>query len=367
MSASAPVEELVVAGFIGKDIDDPGPRALLDLGLSRFVLFGRNVVDPKQVAALLFGLASRAPCPALLCVDQEGGRVARLRAPLTVWPPMATVGGADDPALTEAVGAALGEEIGALGFNVDFAPVADVNSHALNPVIGDRAFGTELGTVERAVPAFLRGLQRAGVAGCAKHFPGHGHVDKDSHLELPTCSLSAEDLRSAHLPAFAAAIAAEAASVMTAHVLYPAVDPQHPATLSATWIEDMLRSQMGWRGVVFTDDLEMGALSGGEGIGAAAIAAVRAGCDGLLVCKDLDKVRTVLDALRREASADPRFAERCRVSAARLRRLAERFPARTVPVLPDGWARARPESERLADRLRDAAAVGVDPTEGGVG
>lgn len=355
--------QLVVAGFTGKSLDDEGVRALIGRGLSRFVIFGRNVASPTQVAALLHGLASESPHPPLLCVDQEGGRVARLRAPLTVWPPMRMVGRTLDGALVEACGEALGTEIAALGFNVDFAPVADVNSHAANPVIGDRAFGDTPEQVCLSVGPFVRGLQRAGVGGCAKHFPGHGHVDADSHLVLPRCDLDADRLWTDHAGSFAPAIEAGVAGVMTAHVHYPAVDRSDPGTLSETLLQGWLRGRLGFKGCVFTDDLEMGALQAAGGIGEVAVRAVRAGCDAVLVCKDMERIDEVLKALDEAIQKDPAFAERCGEAAARIAALAARFPARTVSILAERAAVGRPEAQTLLARIESFVDGGHDPTE----
>ncbi|MCO4770379.1 MAG: beta-N-acetylhexosaminidase [Deltaproteobacteria bacterium] len=326
-----PLAGLILCGFPGLDADSDDVRARADLGVGGWIVFGRNVESPAQVGQLLRDLGALSPTPPLLALDQEGGRVARLRAPLTVWPPMGVVGATDDPGLAESVGRALASEIRAVGFNLDFAPCVDVNSHAENPVIGDRAFGSDSGTVRRLAIPFLRGLHSTGMAGSAKHFPGHGHVDVDSHYGLPVCHLSREELEP-HLAPFRDAVAAGVATVMTAHVVYPAVDAENPATMSSAWIDGVLRGELGFAGVVLTDDLEMGAIVNEGGIGAACVRAVRAGVDGLLICHRLDRMEEAVTALRAEADRDPAFAARCAESLGRLRHLAITHRPDPVPL-----------------------------------
>lgn len=353
VSRQDPLAGLILAGFYGQTAYDPSPRGLLDLGVGGLIVFARNVVDPDQVATLCTGL-HRAGAR-IVAVDQEGGRVARVRAPLTVWPPMGSVGATGDAELARKVGRGIGEEIGALGMNLDFAPCLDVNSDPRNPVIGDRAFGTTGAAVLATGIPVLEGIQDAGVAACAKHFPGHGHVQVDSHYGLPVCPLSREELEQ-HLEPFRAAVAAGVAAVMTAHVVYPAVDPDHPATLSPAWIDGVLRGELGWDGAVLTDDLEMGAIVGQGGVGAAAVQAIRAGCDGLLVCHRRDRIEATVRALRSEADRDPAFLARCERSLERLDALAERFPGPPIdPSRVGAWS-------ALASTLAPAVAA-ADPTE----
>jgi beta-N-acetylhexosaminidase len=185
-----------------------------------------------------------------VAIDQEGGLVQRLRAPLTVWPDMFSVGAAGNPARTEQVGRALGQELAALGIGWDFAPVLDVHTNPDNPVIGNRSFGTTPEAVAAHALAFWRGLRSAGVLGCGKHFPGHGDTHTDSHLELPVVDHPMERLRAVELAPFAAAARAGMEAIMTAHVLFPALDPDRPATLSRRVLTDLLRGELGFAGVM---------------------------------------------------------------------------------------------------------------------
>lgn len=351
---------LILAGFTGTRADAEDAVALADLGIGGFILFGRNVESPAQVAELLAGLQAQVDRPLILALDQEGGRVARLRAPLTVWPPMGTLGDRDDPELARETGAALAAEIGAVGFNLDFAPCLDVNSNAANPVIGDRALGATVDRVRRLGPPLVQGIQSAGIAACAKHFPGHGHVDVDSHYDLPVCPLDRDTLFREHVAPFRDAIAAGVASVMTAHVVYPAVDPDNPATLSPAWIDGVLRGELGWDGPVLTDDLEMGAIVNKGGIGDAVIRAVRAGVDGLLICERRDRIEDAVAALQAECARDADFAARVTRSLERLASLAAAWPAQPRTPLADHIGVHASVAARV--RGEQQVAAGPDPT-----
>jgi len=352
---------VILAGFEGTEASEPGPAAVAALGVGGYIVFGRNVESPEQVHRLLAGLREASgDRPVLYCVDQEGGRVARLRAPLTVWPPFERLGRVDDPREAESLGRAIARELRAVGFTCDFAPCVDVNSNPDNPVIGDRALAATSGPVQRLGPAFARGVQAEGLLASAKHFPGHGDVNVDSHLDLPRCELDRETLEAVHLAPFDACIAGGVGSVMSAHVVYPAVDPDHPATLSRTWITEVLRGRMGYDGVVFTDDMEMGAIVEYHGVGAAAVQAVKAGIDGVLICRRLPRIEEAVAALAAEIEADPAFAARCREARGRLEAAARRFPPRPLPVEQLAGAFRPPEHEALAARL---AAAGTTPVQ----
>lgn len=322
--------QLVIGGFDGHSLPE---RYRVELAAGRrggAILFRRNVGDADQLAALNQAIAGAAPgdLPPFIGVDQEGGRVARLGAPFLEVPPMRALGRADDLELTRAVGEQMGKELRAVGFNLDFTPVMDVDSNPDNPVIGDRSFGRDPRTVMRHGVALLRGLQGAGVLACAKHFPGHGDTSLDSHLALPTVTHAADRLARIEIPPFRAACGAGVAAMMSAHVVYPALDPEVPATLSRAICTSLLRTEIGFEGVLFSDDLEMGAVAQHHGIGELAIDAVWAGCDALLICKDEEKQAQAHEALCRHAESDSFFAERCRQAAARVLRVRRLQPPR---------------------------------------
>lgn len=249
--------------------------------------------------------------------------MARLRAPFPALPPMRAIGARDDLTLTEGIGAALGEALAALGFTLDFAPVMDVDTNPDNPVIGDRAFGRDPALVARHGVAFLRGLERH-VHGCAKHFPGHGDTDLDSHVALPRVARPRERLAATELVPFVAAARAQVASMMSAHVVYDAFDPARPATLAPSIATDLLRGELGYDGVFFSDYLLMAAVAERNDPGGVAVEAVAAGCDMVLVCRDEDVQDVVLAALAREDEASPTFRARVAEALGRGARLTAR-------------------------------------------
>jgi len=329
--------QLLVGGFDGTTL----PREMaVELAAGRragVILFKRNLeqrdgelaVEPLvALNAAIHSATARWDEPPFVSVDQEGGKVARLRAPVLSLPPMRTVAAKGDIGLTERLGAELGRQLAALGFNLDFAPVMDVDSNPANPIIGDRAFGSDPRTVMRHGVAFVRGLQSAGVLACAKHYPGHGDTAVDSHLELPVVDASASRLAEIELPPFRAASGAGVASMMTAHVVVRGLDPDVPATFSRRICTELLRGEIGFEGVLFSDDLEMGAIAKHGTIEDAAVRSVAAGCDVLLVCSDLDAQARAFDALVREASGSPAFLERCREAAGRSARIRAMAPPR---------------------------------------
>jgi beta-N-acetylhexosaminidase len=343
----ADIGQLLWFGFEGTRVPAGLARQLAAGEVGATILFKRNLVvadelvDLDALVALTGELRGTAPdgTPALVAVDQEGGLVQRVRAPATVWPAMRAFDRLGEPAeaMAERVGYAMGIELAALGFDIDFAPVLDVHTNPANPVIGDRAFATEPELAARRALAFARGLDRAGVLACGKHFPGHGDTSTDSHLELPRIDHAWERLERVELVPFARAAAARLPMIMTAHVVFaaldPSADPACPATLSAAAITGLLRGKLGFAGVVVSDDLDMKAI---RDPAAAAVAAIRAGCDALLLCKDEAHQVAAAEALIREAERDVGFRDRVREAATRIRAMkrdhAERRRALPAPT-----------------------------------
>ncbi|QIG45394.1 glycoside hydrolase [Nocardioides anomalus] len=317
----------------------PDVRALLADGLGGVCLFGSNTADgPEAVAALTAAIRAVAP-DAVVAVDEEGGDVTRLHGQdgSPVLGALA-LGHVDDLDLTRAAGRAVGAELAALGITLDLGPVADVNSNPDNPVIGTRSFGSDPALVARHVAAWTTGLQSAGVAACAKHFPGHGDTAVDSHLALPVVEADLDTLAARELVPFEAAVAAGVAAVMTSHVVVPALDPDRPATLSPV-VLGLLRDRLGFRGVVVSDALDMAGASGGRGIPEAAVLSLAAGAD--LLClgadKDVALVREVQAAVV-TAVRDGRLPEERLVEAAQAIDGLHRAAASPVTVtgpLPD--------------------------------
>lgn len=356
---------VVIVGLEGLR-PDPRARELIAQGISGVILFKRNVDDPRDVAELCSELKREAGRPFLLCVDQEGGRVARLRGvPFTEVPAMRAVGERREEALAFDVGRLLAREVRAAGFDVDFAPVLDVDTNPANPVIGDRSLAREAHHVARLGVALAKGLESEGVASCGKHFPGHGDTAQDSHLTLPRLPHGMERLRAIELVPFMAYARAGLASIMTAHVVFEALDPDIPATFSARALTELLRGEMGFGGVLVSDDLEMSAIADRFGTAEAAVRAVGAGVDLLLVCHRPDRQQAAIDALAKEAATSPAFRQRLEQAAGRVADLRARFAAPPRPAAESLAALDTPEHRALALRVRSAGpfrVIGDDPT-----
>jgi beta-N-acetylhexosaminidase len=300
-----------------------------EFDLGGAILFSRNVEAPEQVAELSAECeALGRATPAWVSVDQEGGRVARLKEPFTKWPPMATLGraGKESEALAERFAKALAEELLAVGITLDYAPVLDIHTNPKNPVIGDRALADRAEDVAKLGRVIIRALQGAGLAACGKHFPGHGDTSTDSHFELPLVEHAPDRLRAIEFEPFRAAVAAQVAFIMTAHVLVPSIDDTRPASLSPDIVQKLLREELKFEGVILSDDLEMKAISAKHDVPEAAVDAIRAGCDAVLVCSgDIDLQGRTLEALVRAVESGRIPATRHDDAFARLRRTKQRF------------------------------------------
>ncbi|WP_219464784.1 glycoside hydrolase family 3 protein [Nonomuraea rhizosphaerae] len=328
-------DAVLLPGFVGTTPPD-WLRRRLGEGLAGVVLFSRNIAGPAQVAALSAALRAENPA-ALVATDEESGEVTRLEvATGSSRPGGYALGVVDDVELTEALAMHLGGELADVGITLDFAPSADVNSNPDNPVIGLRAFGADPDLVSRHTRAFVRGMQSAGVAACAKHFPGHGDTSTDSHHGVPVADGSLEHA----LRPFRAAIDEGVRAVMTGHVLVPSCDPELPATLSHKILTGLLREELGFQGMIVTDGIEMAAVSGEYGIGGASARAIAAGADAICVGGESSDeatavgVRdTVVRAVREGLLPEERLAD----AAGRVAALAAWTAGAHAPVPPDGY------------------------------
>lgn len=324
--------QLIVGGFDGAALPARYATALREGRRGGAILFRRNVPSVHESAALCEAIRAESPAdlPPFIGVDQEGGRVTRMPAPFLTLPPMRALGATLDLDLIQRAGRAVAVELSAVGFNLNFAPVLDVDSNPDNPIIGDRSFGRDPRTVMRCGVAFLRGLQDKSVLACGKHFPGHGDTSVDSHLDLPVIEHPRERLEKIELPPFRAASGAGIASFMTAHIDVKSLDAGVPATMSRAICASLLRAEIGFEGVLFSDDLEMAAVAARYPIEVSAIEAVWAGCDALLICKDEDTQDKAHEALIRQAEKDRRFRDRCVEAVTRGLRIRRLCPPRPI-------------------------------------
>ncbi|MFD7873071.1 glycoside hydrolase family 3 protein [Streptomyces sp. NPDC059766] len=311
-------------GFTGTTAPDWLLRRLGE-GLASVGLFGRNIASPEQLAVLTAQLRAERD-DVLVAIDEEGGDVTRLEVRTgSSFPGNHALGAVDDVELTREVAFELGRRLADCGVNLNWAPSADVNSNPANPVIGVRSFGADTALTARHTAAYVTGLQSAGVAACTKHFPGHGDTAVDSHHALPRIDVDAEVLAERELAPFRAAIAAGTRAVMSAHILVPALDPEHPATLSRRILTGLLRGELGYDGLIVTDGMEMQAIAATYGIERGSVLAVAAGADAICVgggLADDETVRRLRDALVGAVRSGELPEERLADAARRVRELA---------------------------------------------
>ncbi|NRA34318.1 MAG: beta-N-acetylhexosaminidase [Polyangiaceae bacterium] len=318
--------QLLVGGFDGTVLDPDMQKALAAKERAGIILFSRNIPDLETASSINHAVLSACP-DALTSVDQEGGRVARLKGRIIRLPTMSRLGALGDIALIRRCAQVLGAQLAALGFNLDFAPVLDTNSNPDNPVIGDRSFSEDPAVVAKCGRAFAEGLHSVGIMSCGKHFPGHGDTATDSHLDLPHVGHSVERLEQIELRPFEV-LSDVLPSLMSAHVVFQALAEELPATLSRRIIEDRLRKQYGFQGLLFSDDLEMKALADRMSVEESAIGSIEAGCDVLLICRSMEWQERAHRALCDKASSEQAFRARCAEAAERCQVARKRFPAR---------------------------------------
>ncbi|MFJ9249973.1 glycoside hydrolase family 3 protein [Streptomyces sp. NPDC101776] len=340
-------------GFPGTTAPDWLLRRLGE-GLASVGLFGRNIASPEQLASLTAQLRSERD-DVLVAIDEEGGDVTRLEARTgSSFPGNHALGAVDDVNLTREVAHELGRRLAECGVNLNWAPSADVNSNPSNPVIGVRSFGADPELVARHTAAYVTGLQSAGVAACTKHFPGHGDTAVDSHHALPRIDAERSVLEERELLPFRAAIAAGTRAVMSAHILVPTLDPDHPATLSLRVLTDLLRGRLDYDGLIVTDGMEMQAIAATYGIERGSVLAIAAGADAICVgggLADDETVRRLRDALVGAVRSGELPEERLAEAAERVRGLAR-------------WATSAPASARGSE---EAPAPAADVTRVDIG
>jgi beta-N-acetylhexosaminidase len=351
------IGQLLIGSLPGTTIPIEMRSLAREFGLGGVIWFSRNIEAAEQVAELSHDVQQLATgTPLWVSVDQEGGRVARLKAPFTIWPPMATLGRSGDSDLAARFAAALAAELKVVGITLDYAPVLDIHTNPKNPVIGDRALAEKAEDVARLGAVIVRALQENGVAACGKHFPGHGDTSVDSHLELPFVEHPPDRIRRVECVPFREAIRADVAFIMTAHVLVPSLDEEQPATLSPRIVQGMLREELGYQGVILSDDLEMKAIARTIPVPDAAVRAIAAGCDALLICSgDVDLQAAALEALVRAVEDGRLPYKRLEDAQLRLRRAKERFLAAPVsaPGRPAALRRVLgcDAHQRIADEM----------------
>lgn len=325
--------QLFMVGLAGKGVDDSTLDLITVLGINNFIIFRRNVESPEQLGQLCGELQNHCRQaglpPALISIDQEGGSVARLPPPFTQFADARCLAEGPEPekALDHYIAACV-HELPSAGINMNLAPVLDVCPTGQGFFMEKRVLGDEPKRVAELGTQVIRGLQQGGIAACGKHFPGLGAAQLDPHLHLPVVSRPLAQIRTIDLPPFEAAIEAGLAAIMTSHTIYTELDPHIPATLSEKVLSGLLRDELGFAGVIVTDDLEMGAIENKGSVADAALLAFRAGADLLLICHDHDKIRRAHARLIAAIAAGEVSLARCHQSLERITSLRRRFAGR---------------------------------------
>lgn len=311
MNTDEKIGQLVLVGMDGTATNDATRELIESYHVGGFIFYKNNIENAKQALKLFNDLKAANqsnPVPLWMSVDEEGGRVTRMPKEFAKVPTAKAIGSKNSEALSQGIGAVLGRELSGFGLNMDFAPVLDINSNPNNPVIGDRSFGNKADVVSRLGIATMEGIRKEGVVPVVKHFPGHGDTSVDSHIGLPVVNHDLSRLRKLELIPFKEAVENKADVVMIAHLLMPKLDPDHPASFSKKVITDLLRNELGFQGVVISDDMTMGAIEKNYEIGKASVEAILAGGNIVLVGHDAEKEKTAIRALKK-AVADGTIPE----------------------------------------------------------
>lgn len=298
------IGQLMLIGVSGPALTNDEKKFIVENNISGVVLFARNCVDPKQIHALcseIQSLRHKMPdkAPLIIGIDMEGGRVHRLKPPFTQWPPLRRIGDLDAPTVAFYFANRMGQELNAVGINLDFAPCIDVFTNPENKVIGDRALSSDPMVVEKMASALVRGYIKSNVINCVKHFPGHGNTIADSHEELPIEEIDLKRLNDVELVPFKKAFRSKADMVMTAHIRFPKIDPEWPVTMSDLFLKTMIRDEMKFKGLIITDDLDMKALASHYDKDFIPVRSLQAGADMLLYCNEPDSPPVAIEAVTR--------------------------------------------------------------------
>jgi beta-N-acetylhexosaminidase len=354
------VARMFCVGFEGTSVPAE-TRELIKRGVGGIIFFKQNFSNGQQFADLAAEVKSLAEWPLLTSIDQEGGRVQRLSEPFTRIPAMRAVGRRGTPKLAQDLGQMIGRELRAANIDLDFAPVLDVDTNPKNPVIADRSFGATSQVVTEMGLAFIDGLQSTGVAACGKHFPGHGDTSQDSHHDLPRLPHSMERLNEVELPPFEAANRAGVAALMTAHVIFEAIDPKFPATMSRAVLRGILRDRLGFKGVIVSDDLGMKAVAAHYSLEEALVRGANAGVDLFCIGHEPAVQRRAIDLLARAIERGEVSLDTIEAANERLEVLFEKYvrPPRRGPLNPFiGCA----EHRALVEQFGTSDTAAHDPT-----
>ena len=358
---------LFTVGFYGKTMTEDLSR-LVARGVGGVIFFSRNVGQPEEVVDATRTIKRTAGRPLFIALDQEGGQVSRLRQGFSELPPMRAVGATGNVALAREVGALIGREVRAVGFDMNYAPVLDVDTNPQNPIIAARSFGRTPELVSEMGVALAAGLESVGVAACGKHFPGHGDTSQDSHLELPRLPHSYERLEQVELKPFAAAVKAGIPSLMTAHVIFEPLDSVYPATMSRAVLHGVLREKMGYDGLIVTDDIEMRAIADHYGVEDTVVRGLNAGVDHFLCCHTAAIAHQAIEHVIHAVESGKVSRETLANANRRIEAFTQRYARAALPQNADlSVLRSDAHLATIERVLRGVdpafAEIGSDPTE----
>ncbi len=349
--------QMLISGFEGTTFDSQTEDFIATHQLGGLILFERNFRDPDQLLQLIQSLQEFAkknlPAPLFISVDQEGGRVSRLGTPFTAFPHPSYLDRARSEDLAQRFGKALASELQAVGVNMVYAPVLDVDSNPDNPIIGRRAFSDNAEWAGKLACAFARGVRSTKVIPVGKHFPGHGDTDRDSHLELPSVNRSAQSLEETELPPFTRAVEEGLEAIMPAHVIYSAWDKNNPATFSHFILQEILRKRLGFEGIVISDDLDMKAIDDNYPEDSVPVQGLLAGIDMFLVCHDLKKISRLQKRLMKGLDEGEVPADLVENSVERILKLKKQMIV--PPAGPSRVVQLADEHQSLVDEINSFA------------
>ena len=290
--------QLVFTGISGLTLTSEEKTFIEKEDIGGVILFSKNYESPAQLAELVNSIqVLRKEYPLFICTDHEGGRVVRFKTQFTQWPPMLEIAKLDSPKLVFEMATIMAEELLACGVNLNLAPVCDIWNNPENKVIWDRAFGTDHETVSKFISSMIRGFETTGIMSCAKHFPGHGNTLKDSHYDLPIVKKPLDEIKAEEIQPFIKAVKARVDMIMMAHIIVEDIDPELPCSLSPK-AHQILRQDLKYKGLILSDDMQMGAITAHRGTGEAAMMAIRAGSD-LIEYRDMPEAVLGLEGLKK--------------------------------------------------------------------
>lgn len=334
LSLEEKIGQLIIASFEGTELNEEITSLIEEYKIGGFILFSRNIIDEYQTLDLLNGIKemnSKNPIPLFLSIDEEGGKVSRLPKAYPRLPEAFEFGKKNDRNLSYELGSILGERVKSLGFNMNFSPVLDINSNPKNPVIGNRAFGSSVEPVVDNGIEVMLGIMDRDVISVVKHFPGHGDTSIDSHMNLPKVNKTKEDLISFELQPFIAAIDNGVDAIMIAHILYPEID-DYPATMSPKIIGELLRGELGFNGVVVSDDMTMGAIMENYTIEEGVLSFLKAGGDLALICHGKENPIKVMEEIMDAVKGGELTEEEIDEKVYRILKLKEKYNLKDNPI-----------------------------------